>query len=85
MMLSQAMVQSIVPDAIRGRVMAVYNWHILGFMAAFNMVNGALVDVTALSASIILAAGGVGFLIVMALSFARVPLRQLYARGVPAT
>ena len=85
MMLSQAMVQSIVPDAIRGRVMAVYNWHILGFMAAFNMVNGALVEATALSASIILAAGGIGFLVVVAWSFARVPLRQLYARGVPAT
>ena len=85
MMLSQAMVQSIVPDAIRGRVMAVYNWHILGFMAAFNMVHGALVEATALSASIILAAGGIAFLVVVALSFARVPLRQLYARGVPAT
>ena len=85
MMLSQAMVQSIAPDAIRGRVMGVYNWHILGFMAGFNLVNGTLAEVTALTTAIILGAGGVGFLIVMALSFVRAPLRLLYARGVPAT
>ena len=85
MMLSQAMVQAIVPDAVRGRVMGVYSWHIQGFMASFNLVNGTLAGVTALTAPMILGAGAIGFLVVMAMSFGRVPLRQIYTRGVPAT
>ena len=85
MTLSHAMLQTIAPDAIRGRLMGVYNWHTQGFMAGFNLVNGTLAGFTALSAPIILAAGGVGFVIVVTLSLGRVPLRQLYARGMPAT
>ena len=85
MTLSHAMLQTIAPDAVRGRLLGVYNWHTNGFMASFNLVNGTIAGVTALTAPIILGAGGIGFLIVMTLSFARIPLRQLYARGVPAT
>ena len=85
MTLSHAMVQTIAPDAIRGRLMGVYSWHIQGFMATFNLVNGTLVGFTALTASIVLAAGGAGFLIMVTLSMGRAPLRQLYGRGVPAT
>ena len=85
MTLSAAMMQIIAPDAIRGRMMGVYNWHILGFMASFNLVNGTLVEFTALSAAVVLAAGGIGFVAVVALSLGRVSLRHLYARGVPAT
>ena len=85
MTLSHAMLQSIVPDAIRGRLMGMYSWHTQTFMAGFNLVNGTLVGVTALAAPLILAAGGVAFLLVVSLSLLRVPLRQLYARGVPAT
>ena len=85
MTLSAAMMQIIAPDAIRGRMMGVYNWHILGFMASFNLVNGTLVEFTALSASVVLAAGGIAFVAVVVLSLGRVSLRQLYARGVPAT
>lgn len=85
MTLSHAMLQSLVPDAIRGRLMGMYSWHTQAFMASFNLVNGTLVGVTALTAPLILAAGGVAFLLVVSASFGRVPLRQLYARGVPAT
>ena len=85
MTLSAAMMQTIAPDEIRGRMMGVYNWHILGFMASFNLVNGTLVSFTGLSASIVLAAGGIGFVAVAVLSLGRVPLRQLYSQGVPAT
>ena len=85
MTLSHAMVQTIAPDAIRGRLMGVYSWHIQGFMATFNLVNGTLVGFTALTASIVLAAGGAGFLIMVTSSMGRAPLRQLYGRGVPAT
>ena len=85
MTLSAAMMQIVAPDAIRGRMMGVYNWHILGFMASFNLVNGTLVDFTALNASVVLAAGGIGFVAVTVMSLGRVPLRQLYSHGVPAT
>ena len=94
MTLTHAMLQSIAPDAIRGRLMGVYIWHVQGFMAGFNLVNGTLASISGLNtslasftipaASIILGAGGIGFLIVMAFSFSGVSLRQLYASGVPA-
>ena len=85
MALSYAMLQAIAPDAMRGRLLGVYSWHTQGFMASFNLVNGTLVGFTALTAPIIFAAGGVGFVLVVAFSFGRVPLRQLYAKGLPAS
>ncbi len=84
MTLSSGMLQALAPDAIRGRMMAVYTWHIQGFMASFNLINGALTAINGLTTPIVLGAGGVGFIMVMAGSLARVPLRQLYGRGVPA-
>ena len=84
MTLSQAMIQTIVPDAIRGRLMGVYTWHILAFMASFNLVNGALSSIDGVAASMILGVGGAAFVWVMVVSFARIPLRRLYAGGVPA-
>ena len=84
MTLSTGMMQALAPDAIRGRLMSVNSWHTQGFMASFNLVNGMLAGLTALSAPIILGAGGLGFVGVMIFSFARVPLRQLYSRGIPA-
>lgn len=85
MVISGAMLQATAPDAIRGRVMGVYNWHILGFMASFNLINGTLAELTSFTAPLILGAGGLAFLVVVTLSLGRIPLRQLYARGVPAT
>ena len=85
MTLSHSMIQTIVPDAVRGRLMGVYSWHIQGFMASFNMVNGTVVEFAAVSASVVLAAGGIAFIMVVAFSLGRVPLRQLYRSGVPAT
>ena len=85
MTISAAMLQAIVPDGVRGRVMGVYNLHILGLMASFNLVNGTVADVTPLTAPVILGVGGLAFLVVVTLSFGQVALRQLYVRGVPAT
>jgi len=85
MTLSHALLQTIAPDEIRGRMLGVYSWHTNGTMAGFNLVNGALAGLTGLSAPLILGAGGLAFLVIMTLSFGRVPLRQLYARGVAAT
>ena len=85
MAVSHGILQSIVPDGIRGRLMGVYSWHTQGFMASFNLVNASVVGATALTASLILGIGGLAFVAVVALSIVRVPLRQLYARGAMAT
>jgi MFS family permease len=85
MTLGAAMVQTMAPDAIRGRMMGVYSWHMLGFMASFNLVNGTLVSFTGLTASVVLVVGGIGFVAVVALSLGRATLRRLYSQGVPAT
>ena len=83
MALSHGMLQSIAPDAIRGRLMGIYSWHIQGFMASFNLVNGSLASLTPLTASFILGAGGAGFVMVMVFSFGAVHLRRIYAAGLP--
>ena len=83
MTLGHVMVQTVAPDAIRGRLMGVYVWHIQTFMAIFNLINGTLAGFTPLTASIILAAGGVGFAIIVISSLGRAPLRRVYLRGVP--
>ena len=89
MTLSHAMLQTLAPDAIRGRVLGVYTWHTTGMMASFNFVNGSLAALPIVSAlpippaPVILGVGGLAFMMVMILSFARIPLRELYARGVP--
>ena len=84
MTLSAATIQSIVPDRIRGRLLGVYTWHIQGFMASFNLVNGSLGTISTHAAPLILGVGGVAFVLVMGMSFAVVHLRRLYAVGVPA-
>ena len=82
MALSSAMLQSLTPDAIRGRVMSVYSWHTQGFMASFNLVNGTLANFTGFTAPLVLGAGGLLFIAVMAVSFANFNLRRIYTGGV---
>ena len=82
MTLSSAMVQQIVPDEIRGRVMAVYSWHIQGAMASFNLVNGILADTAWLNATRVLGGFGSIFAGLMTLSALNRPLRGLYNRGI---
>lgn len=82
MTLSSAMVQQIVPDEIRGRVIAVYSWHLQGAMASFNLVNGILADTAWLNATRILGGFGAVFTGMTALSLLNGPLRGLYTRGI---
>ena len=82
MTLSSAMVQQIVPDEIRGRVIAVYSWHLQGAMASFNLVNGILADTAWFNATRILGVFGTIFTGMTALSLLNGPLRGLYTRGI---
>ncbi len=80
MALTAVFIQAEVPDAIRGRVMSVYLWHIGGMMASFNLMNGALADVV--GAPVLLIVPGIIFAVVVPVSVLRLSLRQLYSRGV---
>ena len=82
MVILHTIIQSIAPDSIRGRIAALRNMHISGLMAGFNLVNGSLAEVY--SIGWILGIAGVAFTAIMAFSFLLVPLRRLYAAGVPA-
>lgn len=80
MTITHTMIQSIVPDGIRGRVAGIYSMHIGGMMASVNLINGGLADYV--NAPVLLAVGGVMFIVIMFLSLQRVTIRQIYARGL---
>ncbi len=80
MTLSHGMLQSMAPDAMRGRLLSVYTWHIQGMMATANLTNG-LIAGAGLTASVILGGGGVIFLWVMLASFGLVSLRDIFVKG----
>ncbi len=84
MTLGSGMFQSLAPDDVRGRVMALFTWHTQGMIATLNLINGLLSALTALTIPLLLGGGGILFVIVMAGSFSVVSLRQLYRSGVPA-
>ena len=79
MAVTTVFIQSSVPDAIRGRVMSVYLWHIGGMMALVNLINGALADL--INVGLILLIPGLVFLIAVPLSLSRPSLRKLYMSG----
>jgi MFS family permease len=79
MTLTAVIIQSIVPDSIRGRVSSIYLLHIGGMMAIFNLVNGNLADVY--GAPTVLAVTSTAFIGVLAMSLGLTPLRALYFTG----
>lgn len=80
MTLTHTMIQSMIPDGVRGRVAGVYSIHIGGTMASVNLLNGGLADYV--NAPLILAIGGIGFIFIMVFSLKYVSLRQIYTRGL---
>lgn len=79
MTLTAVIIQSIVPDSIRGRVSSIYMLHIGGMMAIFNLVNGSLADVY--GAATVLTVTSTAFLGVLTMSLGLAPLRALYLTG----
>ncbi len=80
MTLTHTMIQSIVPDNVRGRVAGIYSVHIGGMMATANLFNAALAD--QLNAPVLLAGGGLAFIAVMLLSWKYQSLRGIYRSGL---
>ena len=46
MTLTHTMIQSTIPDGVRGRIAGVYSIHVGGTMAILNLANGAMADFT---------------------------------------
>ena len=84
MTLSHGMVQFITPDGLRGRVMSANTWHSQGAMGGFNAVNGVLMDLSWMTAPILLSGTGLIFIWLMLGTFATVQLRTIYSKGVEA-
>ena len=84
MTISHTVIQTLVDDEVRGRVAGVYSVHIGGSMAVTNMINAAIADV--FSAPVVMAAGGLLFLIAVILSFGSGALRRIYfpSPAIPA-
>lgn len=79
MAIAGAIVQMAAPDAIRGRVMSVYIWHIGGMMATFNFINAALADDFGVAPVLVIA--GLVFTGSVVISLLVRPLRRLYFQG----
>jgi MFS family permease len=79
MTLTAVIIQSIVPDSIRGRVSSIYLMHIGGMMALFNLANGRLAD--AFGVATVLAVTASAFLGCLAVSLGLAPLRALFFTG----
>ena len=83
MTITHTIIQSIAPDEIRGRISAVYNMHVGGTMALANLTNGGLTDL--LNAPLVLAAGGIIFIVLITSSVGLAPLRRIYFPRAAAT
>ena len=83
MTITHAIIHSIVPDEIRGRIAGVYDMHVGGTMALANLTNGGLTEL--LNAPLVLVAGGVILIIVIFSSIGLAPLRRIYFPRVSTT
>ncbi len=82
MAIAGAMVQSLAPDAMRGRITGFSHIIIGGTMAVLNLVNGFAAD--AIGVSNVLWILGLGFTAIVVASLAIGPLRNIYRGVAPA-
>jgi MFS family permease len=81
MTITHTIIQSIIPDHIRGRVGGIYSVHIGGTMATVNLLNGSLADFV--HAPLLLIVGGISFVGIVILSTQYPTMRRIYSRGLP--
>jgi MFS family permease len=83
MAISNAMVQSLSPDALRGRISGLNQINVGGTMAAVNLGNGFLADAQGPAMALYIL--GTSFMVIMALSLGGGTLRKVYIAGTPET
>ena len=85
MVITLTMMQSMVPDAVRGRISSIYIIHAGGIMSFANLGNGGLAELA--DPFWLLSIGGLAFLVVTLASGAGPTMRRIYWTGnpVPAT
>tara|TARA_Y100000590_G_scaffold443425_1_gene572848 strand:+ start:649 stop:1839 length:1191 start_codon:yes stop_codon:yes gene_type:complete len=83
MAISHTMIQSIVPDAIRGRVTSMFVLHAGGIMAFMNLGNGYLAD--KFGPSPIMSIAAAGFLVMMVFSIMLPGWKPLYKGSISST
>ena len=79
MTITHTIIQSVVPDDIRGRVASVYSMHVGGSMAFANLLYGRLAD--SYSAGYVMAVAGALFTVVVVISILNGFWRGIYFRG----
>ena len=79
MTIATIMIQSVAPDALRGRITSIYLIHAGGLMSFSYFANGALADIYVPSR--ILAVGGIAFLVVIIGSWLIRTPRLVYKQG----
>ena len=79
MTIATIMIQSVAPDALRGRITSIYLIHAGGLMSFSYFANGALADIYVPSR--ILAVGGIAFLVVIMGSWVIRTPRLVYKQG----
>ena len=82
MVITLTMMQSMVPDAVRGRISSIYIIHAGGIMSFANFGNGALAEL--FDPLWLLAIGGLAFLAVVIASGLGPTMRRIYWTGNPA-
>lgn len=80
MTLTHTFIQSVTPDAIRGRVGGVYSMHIGGMMASANLINGWVADY--INAQTLLAVASAVFVFIVFLTWWEKTFRQIYTKGL---
>ena len=80
MAISGAMVQSLAPDEMRGRISGLHQINVGGTMALVNLVNGFAAD--AYGAPAVLVVMGLSFISVMTLSLAFGTVRGVYSGSI---
>ena len=81
MVITLTMMQSMVPDAVRGRISSIYIIHAGGIMSFANLGNGALAELT--DPFWLLSIGGLAFLAVTLFSGIGPTMRRIYWTGNP--
>ena len=80
MTLTHTIIQSVVPDGVRGRVAGIYSMHVGGLMASVNLLNGYLADFV--DPPLLLWVTGAVFIVSMLVSWRSEIFRGIYTHGL---